>query len=653
MERAHQSPNSLARRQALLAALAVFFSAIIVGGSVYLSAEAVLRSQLEQRFQSLAVERENQVDIYLDAQAAIVRQITSRTRLRQLLVELSDSTDESTQEVSIKLAARILRDAIQATDNFERIDVIDSSRTIIASNQIDRFGLPFTDTTLSLDDLSHPVMIANFSDGRIGSPSLVAAPIDVDGEHIAVALVSIDTEKLLRRIASTRNTPPTAGEPTAGEPLSDGTLPDGTVSDDPVPEDPVSDGFAGRTLITNLADENGVPDQLVGNFRPSAKQGFERVAAGDQSFLVYWRPIKFAANVDSDPTFWAILSTDVAFRPLRRLRSLLVGIVFLATFLNACIAYVAARKTEVRLNRLARAAREIVESGFSGQLNVPDDSTFNALASAFDEMSGRAKTKLEELQEVADHEREEHSKLNSEIAIARQIQQCLYPDQPLQTGAVEVQGRSIPADTLCGDYFDYFVSGQEVVFAIGDVSGHGIGPALLMVEIRGVIRGLQWDTMRLSEVVDRLNQLLTTGVPSGRFVTLVLGRIDLETGHVEYVSAGHRAYVVRVNGSIEPIQSNGLPVGLVEDATYEARGLLLSAGESLMLASDGIEETQNQDGELLGRDRVLKAVANSRHKPLANIIDAVLNESETHGGERANADDRTMMILRWGRPPSR
>lgn len=544
------------------------------------------------------------------AESSTIRQITSRTRLRQLLTKLHEASEAGTQpaDADLRVASEILADAVDASETLIEIAIVDDFWKVIVSNNptkagdilLDRRGLP--------DDVQRSMMTSPVDAGSVSADALVAAPMQYDGQRLGVVVCRVDTSRLIAIL-----------------------------------EDTTPLGESSKTWIANL----GRPESREAVFGPAsgdvAQSGFETIANNGESNLVFWQPISFCDGTDTRHSFVATLPTAIAFAPLGALRSSLVFAIFAVTALNAAIAYLSARRTESRLRKLIA---DIGEADFTEPIDVSSSDDFGFLASAFNDMSREVTSRMEALKEGAAKEHTAYNRLTGEIRIAQQIQQCLYPTESLEIPTLEVVGRAIAAENLCGDYFDYFEVDDEVVFAIGDVSGHGIGPALLMVELRGAVRGLRWTSISLVDVVNRLNKLLATGTPPGRFVTFFLGRVHRESGELEYVGAGHRGFVVRADGEIEELQSTGMVLGLVSDTKFSVRRTIISDGDVVFLASDGIEETRGENGDLYGRDRMLSIVASHLAESLPEVIEKLFDDTHSYSGHKENADDCTVLMLR-------
>ena len=192
----------------------------------------------------------------------------------------------------------------------------------------------------------------------------------------------------------------------------------------------------------------------------------------------------------------------------------------------------------------------------------------------------------------------------SELRLAQRIQQRLFPTLPRPAG-YDVGAGSYPATATGGDYFDFLPLGDGGLgIVIGDVSGHGFGPALLMAEVHAYLRALalsyQENGRRSADGVGRLvsllNQALNRELASDHFVTLMLGRLELATGNFVYVGAGHPwAYVLDAAGTLKArLKSSSLPVGILPDGDFAASGAVrLEAGDLVVFLTDGVLDARS------------------------------------------------------------
>jgi PAS domain S-box-containing protein len=234
--------------------------------------------------------------------------------------------------------------------------------------------------------------------------------------------------------------------------------------------------------------------------------------------------------------------------------------------------------------------------------------------------------------------------------LARQIQQSLFPAAPPRVPGLDVGGASYPADATGGDYFDYLLlpcGGLGLV--IGDASGHGIGPALMMAATRAYLRALALTRADLGAILALLNRALAGDLATEHFVTLLFARLDPATRSCAYASAGHSAgYVLDRSGAVRcRLESTGLPLGVSPDATFPTRtGIALQPGDLLLLLTDGILEARSPDGEAFGVQRALDVIrvyrADSARQIAVNLYHAVRAFTQ----ETPQQDDITAVVVK-------
>ena len=155
--------------------------------------------------------------------------------------------------------------------------------------------------------------------------------------------------------------------------------------------------------------------------------------------------------------------------------------------------------------------------------------------------------------------------MHEKLREAREIQQRLFPASPPKRAGFDIFGASFPVDVMGGDYFDYFPVQEETLgIAIGDVCGHGFGPSLLMAATRAYLRALMLTEATVGTILTLANRALAADVSEGRFVTLLLARLDPRTGSFVYANAGHPpGYVLASSGEVKAeLESTGCPLGL-------------------------------------------------------------------------------------------
>jgi serine phosphatase RsbU (regulator of sigma subunit) len=254
-------------------------------------------------------------------------------------------------------------------------------------------------------------------------------------------------------------------------------------------------------------------------------------------------------------------------------------------------------------------------------------------------------------------ERWEQERLRQEIRLARKIQQKLFPVASLPSPSFDISGASYPAEATGGDYFDYIPmrdGGLGVV--IGDVSGHGFGPALLMAELRAYLRALLLTRAEVGEIVGLLNCALAEDAPEGLFATLLFARLDPNTRCLVYASAGHTpGYILSPSGDVKSVlPPTGMPLAVLAESTYLAVAVPpLEPGDLLLLLTDGIVEAQGPGDTFFGMNRVLDVVRAHQSRTAKTIVDTLCGVVRDFGHAQEQLDDITVIVVKAAGPELR
>ena len=239
---------------------------------------------------------------------------------------------------------------------------------------------------------------------------------------------------------------------------------------------------------------------------------------------------------------------------------------------------------------------------------------------------------------------------DEQFRVAREIQQRLFPKAPPLIDGYDIAGVSFPAAETGGDYFDFIpMSTGTWGLVVGDVTGHGIGPALLMSEARAYLRILARYGDEVGDILARANTVLTEDLGDERFVTLLLAKLDPAARRLYYANAGHPpGFVIDRNGALRlELRRTGMPLGLCPDVSYTpASPVELVSGEIVVLVSDGFEEAMSPHQEMFGRERLIECLS-ANHRASAREILARIHEAvESHTGDGGQQDDYTAVVLK-------
>lgn len=247
----------------------------------------------------------------------------------------------------------------------------------------------------------------------------------------------------------------------------------------------------------------------------------------------------------------------------------------------------------------------------------------------------------------------EQERIKSELSIATKIQaDCLENDFTAfnRLTAVNLTAHMKPAKEVGGDFYDVFMIDQDhLCFLIADVSGKGVPAALFMTMAKTHIKNFATVGLPLAEVAARANNQLCYKNESGMFVTAFICVLDVRSGEVQFVNAGHNCpFVQKQDGAFEMFRTKAnLVFGLMEDVPYREQTLTLNPGDSIYLYTDGVTEALNPEQELFGDDRLYEIL--NRHRAQAGepetFVQAIYREVQAFADGEPQADDITMLYV--------
>lgn len=255
---------------------------------------------------------------------------------------------------------------------------------------------------------------------------------------------------------------------------------------------------------------------------------------------------------------------------------------------------------------------------------------------------------LSELQKLYDS-------LDRDLIEARKLQQTLIRERFRDFGRGEVSALLRPSGHVGGDLVGFFeIDSHRIgVFSV-DVSGHGVASAMMTARLSGLLSGSspdqnvaltidvfgQRDAHPPEEVAARLNRMMFEDIQVEQYFTLAYADINLQTGHLKLVQAGHpHPALIRKNGAIEYIGEGGMPIGLIPSATYERVEAYLAPGDRLFLVSDGVTECPSPRGEELGEDGLTRILQANQGMENPALLEALIWDLSTHFGGEDFPDD--------------
>ncbi len=239
---------------------------------------------------------------------------------------------------------------------------------------------------------------------------------------------------------------------------------------------------------------------------------------------------------------------------------------------------------------------------------------------------------------------------HEQFRVARDIQQHLFPKGAPQLQGFDIGGKSFPAEATGGDYFDFLPMLNDCTgVVVGDVTGHGVGPALLMAETRAYLRILAKTNSDAGVILTKANKVLAEDVGYERYVTLFLARLDPKSRKIAYVNAGHiPGYIFGASGEVlATLKRTGVPLGLRPDTVYqESVEIELSRGQMVVMLTDGFEEGVSKQEEMFGTERVLSYIKEHRHESADQIVAGLHDAFRNFTGNAPQLDDLTAIVIK-------
>lgn len=300
------------------------------------------------------------------------------------------------------------------------------------------------------------------------------------------------------------------------------------------------------------------------------------------------------------------------------------------------------------VDKLYDATERVKKGDFSHRVQIPPHDQLTALGEAFDSMT----TSVERLLK----ESKERMRLQSELDIAREVQNQLFPQAAPQVPGLKLYGVCKAARSVSGDYYDFLkLDEHRVGLVLGDVSGKGISAALLMAGIQSALRAQFYNgfaagersaraPLSTAQVVDRLNRQIYENTPLEKYVTFFFAVYDARTRQLSYTNGGQLAPMLFRGNKIERLRVGGTVVGLFPSVTYQEGTVQLEPGDLLMAFTDGITEPENIYGEEFGESRVLEVTQRALGASPEIMAEEIYRSVNEWTGSPELQDDMTLVL---------
>lgn len=242
----------------------------------------------------------------------------------------------------------------------------------------------------------------------------------------------------------------------------------------------------------------------------------------------------------------------------------------------------------------------------------------------------------------------EKCRMEREMAVAAQIQRNLLPRAAPRLESFDICGANKGCFQIGGDYYDFIpLDSGRLGIAIADVSGCGVGPALLMASLRASLRAEVGPRHNLTGMAASLNDFVHQSSESHTYITFFFGELDTETGEMTFVNAGHNPPILLdVEGGLQKLESTGFCLGMFPSVNYGEGRVRLGPGDLLCLYTDGITEGRSAGKEEYGEDRLQTLLRENRGLAVSKIMEKIFAEVRSHTGCAEPGDDMTLVLVK-------
>jgi len=319
---------------------------------------------------------------------------------------------------------------------------------------------------------------------------------------------------------------------------------------------------------------------------------------------------------------------------MRNISAIISGVMLIIVGL---IAWFGSRAITKPLLAMADAAQRLARGDFSVHMDMRTGDERDALIDSFNDMVPKLKERLS---------------MRRDMKLAHQVQQLLLPNKHPQLRGYDLSGGISFCEQTGGDYYDFIeVKGEKcsgLGVVLGDVSGHGVASALLMATARGQLHSLSQAPLCPKERIRAINDVVSRDMDgTGRFLTLFYLRLAEDDSTVRWVRAGHDPAFRYdpATDAFSELAGEGIPIGVIEGFEYEDYETTLSSGEVVLIATDGVWEARNLEGEMFGKERVLAIIRQNAHKSADGIRVALMDAVEAFQGN-GQEDDIAVVVIK-------
>lgn len=330
---------------------------------------------------------------------------------------------------------------------------------------------------------------------------------------------------------------------------------------------------------------------------------------------------------------------QVLFRENLRAIQIATGLIFLVIVAAVILGVMRARDLTIPITHLADAAGKLAQGDFDVRVRIATNDELQQLGDVFNQVGPRLY---------------ERQKIKESLGLAREIQQHFLPTEDLELDNFEVAGLCRYCDETGGDYYDMFdlraVLPGQVGLVIGDVSGHGIPAAMLMISAGSILRNnAPHHGKNLAAAISELNRHLEKNSEPGKFMTLFYGLLDDKGKTLSWASAGHdpAIWYKAQSGKFAELPNTGMALGIMDDAEFSnSDPVTLQVGDIVLVGTDGIWEAADTSDQMYGRERLIDVVRRHKDEPAKQLASCVVESVLDFCSGAPQTDDITLLVIK-------
>lgn len=414
---------------------------------------------------------------------------------------------------------------------------------------------------------------------------------------------------------------------------------------------PKKERMLNETYFSFCMETPDSTDEHVGYEMISGKRGSTHLDANGK-ISIFYAPI--------ERTGWSmaiVIPDAVMLAEAQRVGLTIVGMMLLGLLAMFLVCRYAIRRVTKPLTRFAASADEIAQGNFNAPLpDVTTHDEMRRLYDSFDTMQQSLNHQISETIRVT----EQKGRIESELNIARSIQMSMLPKTfppNEECKNIAIYGLLTPAKAVGGDLYDFYIRDKKMFFCIGDVSGKGVPAALVMAFTRALFRSITTHESQPERIMSQLSNAISEENEANMFVTLFIGVLNMQTGHMQYCNAGHNApLLISEDGSqigLMPVDSN-IPAGIMPGWNYSGQDIEIHNGTTIFLYTDGLTEAEDKDHGQFGEQRLIdnaQAAGSDGDLSPRTLIEKIADAVSTFVGDAEQSDDLTMMAIKLTMPP--